>query len=60
MSTTLKGYGTIPHRPRKRHTKGMFTTIEVDVATAVKRLAISMDVSCASVVNAILRKALKL
>lgn len=38
----------------------MFTEIEVDVATAVKKLALSMDCSCASLVNAILRKSLKL
>lgn len=60
MSTKLTGYGTIPHRPRKRRTRGMFTEIEIDVAKAIKKLAISMDVSCASVINAILRKSLKL
>jgi len=38
----------------------MHATIENDIASAVKKLAISMDVSCASVVNAILRKSLKL
>jgi hypothetical protein len=38
----------------------MFTEIEVDVATAVKKLAIQMDVSCASLINSILRKSLKL
>ena len=60
MSTKLTGYGVIPHRPRRTHTKGMFTTIELDVANAVKKLAVMMDVSCASVINAILRKSLKL
>jgi hypothetical protein len=60
MTTKLQGYGTFPHRPRKRHTKGLFTTIEADTAIAIKKLALSMDVSCASVINAILRKALKL
>ena len=38
----------------------MFTEIEVDVANQIKKLALSMDVSCASVINAILRKSLKL
>ena len=59
MTTKLAGQ-TFPHRPRKRYTKGMFTTIEVDVATAIKKLALTMDCSCASLINAILRKSLKL
>lgn len=60
MSTHLKGYGTFPHRPRKRRTRGMFTEIEVEVAAAVKKLALSLDVSCCSLINAILKKSLKL
>lgn len=60
MSTHLRGFGTVPHRPRKRRTRGMFLEVEMDVATQIKKLAISMDVSCASVANAILRKSLKL
>jgi hypothetical protein len=51
----------VPCRPRrKRRPTGMFTEVENDIATAIKKLALSMDVSCASVINAILRKALKL
>jgi hypothetical protein len=38
----------------------MFMTLEDDVTAAIRRLATAMDVSCASVVNAILRKSLKL
>jgi hypothetical protein len=34
--------------------------VETDIADAVKKLAIAMDFSCASVVNAILLKSLKL
>ena len=34
--------------------------IDTDITQAVKRLAISMDVSCSSIANAILRKSLKL
>ena len=60
MRTKLAGYGLVPHRPRKRRTKGLSMIVESDIAVAVKKLAISMDVSCTSVINAILRKALKL
>ena len=60
MTTHLRGYGTVPHRPRRKRTRGMFTEIETDVATQIKRLAVSLDVSCASVINGILRKSLKL
>lgn len=38
----------------------MMVEIEIDLAIAIKKLAITMDVSCTSVVNAILRKSLKL
>ena len=60
METKL-GNSYVPCRPRrKRKPTGMFTEVEDDIAQAVKRLAIQMDVSCASVVNAILRKSLKI
>ena len=52
--------GKVPHRPRKKRTKGLFMIVETDIADAVKKLAIAMDFSCASVVNAILLKSLKL
>jgi hypothetical protein len=60
MRTKLTGFGYVPHRPRRRKTRGMFTEIEIDVAVAIKKLAISLDVSCASVINGILRRSLKL
>ena len=50
----------MPHRPRKRKSVGMSTEIETDIANAIRKLAISMDVSCASLINAVLRKSLKL
>lgn len=60
METKL-GNSYVPCRPRqKRRPTGMFTEIEDDIAQAIKRLAIQLDVSGASVANAILRKALKL
>jgi hypothetical protein len=55
----LKGY-TMPHRTRRKQTRGICTVLEHDVSNAVKKLALSMDVSCTSVINAILRKSLKM
>jgi hypothetical protein len=60
MPTSLKGHGIVPHRPRKSYSRGLFITVDKEIATAIKKLALSMDVSCASVANAILRKSLKL
>jgi hypothetical protein len=50
----------VPHRPRKKTSRGLFMALDTDVGNAIRKLAVSLDVSCASVCNAILRKSLKL